>query len=145
MKNVIKKFRRKTVSQLDSSRIAIERMQRFNPLRHLSPDYLRSAHEEFNAGRLRTAAKLWDAIERTDDICQVVASKRKKAVSRHGYEIIQDDDSPEAKRHAEALEFFYDKLVATKADDRNVRGGLPLLVRQMMDAEGKRYSNHEIV
>ena len=140
-----KRVKRKTKPQVDSSRVAIERMQRFNPLRNLGPDSLRSAHEEFAAGRLRPAAKLWDAIERTDDIIKVVSDKRRKAVSRHGYEIIQDDDSPESKRHAEALQFFYDQLIATRADDRNIRGGLPLAIRHMMDAVGKRYAVHEII
>lgn len=141
----MKRFRKKTASEVDFKRVAIERMQRFNPLRNVSPDYLRSAHEEFNAGRLKTAARLWDAVERTDDVCQVSASKRKKAVSRHGYEIVEVDDSAEAKRHAEVLRFFYDNVIASRADDRNVRGGLPLAVRNMMDAVGKRYAVHEIV
>ncbi len=145
IKKLTKRFRRKTSSEVSAERVAIERMSRFNPLRNVSPSYIISVHEEFNAGRLRNAAKLWDAIERTDDVCQVSASKRKKAVSRHGYEIIKDDDSPEAEQHAESLRFFYDQLVATRCDDRNVRGGLPLLVRNMMDAEGKRYAAHEIV
>lgn len=141
----LKRVKRKTKPQVDSSRVAIERMQRFNPLRNLGPDSLRSAHEEFAAGRLRPAAKLWDAIERTDDIIKVVSDKRRKAVSRHGFEIIQDDDSPESKRHAEALQFFYDQLIATRADDRNIRGGLPMAIRHMMDAVGKRYAVHEII
>jgi phage gp29-like protein len=145
IKKLKARFRKKTKSEVDTERVAIERMQRYNPLRTLGPDTLRRAHEEFNAGRLKEASKLWDAIERTDDVCQVAAAKRKKAVSRHGYEVIYDESDAEAKRHAEALQFFYDKLVATRADDRNVRGGVPLLVRQMMDAEGKRYANHEIV
>jgi len=139
------KFKRKTKPQVDSSRVAIERMQRYNPLRNLGPDTLRAAHEEFNAGRLRPAAKLWDAIERTDDIIKVASDKRRKAVSRHGFDIVQTDDSTEAKRHAEALQFFYDQLTATRADDRNLRGGLPMLIRHMMDAVGKRYAVHEII
>jgi len=123
----------------------MDRMQRFNPLRNLTPDYLRQVHEEFNAGRLKAAARMWDAIERTDDMIKTVAPKRKKAVSRHGYEIVPVDDSPAAKRHAEVLQFFYDNLIATRCDDQNQRGGVPLLVRNMMDAEGKKYAAHEIV
>lgn len=141
----MKSFRKKTARQVSSQRVAIEMMQRFNPLRNLTPDYLRQIHEEFNAGRLRSAARMWDAIERTDDMIKTVAPKRKKAVSRHGYEIVPVDDSPAAERHAEVLQFFYDNLIATRADDENQRGGVPLLVRNMMDAEGKKYSAHEIV
>ena len=136
---------KKTKSAVNARRVEMERMQRFNPLRMLSPEYIVSAHEEFRAGRLRNAAKLWEAVSRTDDVCCVAEPKRKKAVSRHGYEIIKDDDSPEAESHAAALQFFYDQLRATRCDDRNVRGGVPLLIRQMMDAEGKYYAIHEIV
>lgn len=140
-----KTFRRKTRSDLNAERIATERLQRFNPLRSLSPESLRLAHEEFNAGRIRTAARLWDSIERTDDMIKTVAPKRKKAVSRTGWEIITDDDTPEAALHAEKLKAFYDHITAYRADDRNGRGGMALLVRQMMDAVGKKYSVHEIV
>lgn len=137
--------KKKTKRQVNSSRVELERMFRFNPLRNLSPDYLRNCHDEFSAGTLRSAARLWEEIEDTDDILKVVAAKRKKAVSRHGFEIIADDDSPEAKKHADALKFFYDQLSTTRVDDRNIRGGFPLLLRQMMDATGKKYAVHEIV
>lgn len=139
-------WKKKTKSEVkDTTIVSSDRMQRFNPLRNLTPTYLRQMHEEFASGRIKSAARMWDAIERTDDVLQVVASKRKKAVSRHGYEIVKDDDSPAAERHAQALQFFYDQLIATRADDRNVRGGFPLFVRQMMDAVGKKYAVHEMV
>jgi phage gp29-like protein len=141
----MKIFRKKTERQVSSQRVELDRMQRFNPLRNLTPDYLRQIHEEFNAGRLRGAARMWEAIERTDDMTQTVAPKRKKAVSRHGYEVVPKDDSPQAMRHAEVLTFFYDNLIATRCDDENQRGGVPLMVRNMMDAVGKKYSVHEIV
>ncbi|QBG47831.1 DUF935 family protein [Verrucomicrobia bacterium S94] len=145
IKKFAKRFKRKPGSSVDARRVAIERMSRFNPLRRVEPGYIVRVHEEFNAGRLKEAAKLWDAIERTDDVCLVAAQKRKKAVSRHGFEIITDDDSPKARQHAEVLKYFYDQLVATRCDDRNIRGGLPLAIRNMMDAEGKRYAAHEII
>jgi len=140
------KFKKKTQSEVaGTSIVASDRMQRFNPLRNLTPTYLRQIHEEFAAGRIQSAARMWDAIERTDDVIAVASGKRKKSVSRHGWEIILDDDSPAAKRHAEKLQFFYDQLIATRADDRNVRGGLPMFIRQMMDAVGKKYAVHEMV
>ena len=141
----MKPFRKKTKRQIGSTRVALETMYRFNPLRNLSPDYLRSCHDEFSAGTLRSAARLWEEIEDIDDVLKVVAAKRKKAVSRHGFEIVTDDDSPEAEQHAAALKFFYDQLTATRVDDRNIRGGLTMLIRQMMDSVGKKYAVHEIV
>jgi len=138
-------FSRKTKPTVGSTRVALDQMFRFNPLRTLSPDTLRVSHDEFDAGSLRSAARLWDKIEDTDDVLKVVAAKRKKAVSRHGYEIEELDDSPEAKQHAETLEFFYDNLATSRVDDRNVRGGFNMLIRQMMDAVGKKYAVHELV
>jgi len=137
--------KRKTKPVIGSTRVSHEAMMRFNPLKNLSPEGLTACHEEFDAGSLRSAARLWEKIEETDDILNVVAAKRKKAVSRHGWDIEELDDSPEARQHAETLRFFYENLSTTKVDDRNVRGKFNLLIRQMMDATGKKYAVHEIV
>lgn len=118
---------------------------RFNPIRDLSPQTLSTALDEFHAGRLSRAAMLWDAMERRDDTLQSVTNKRRSAVARQGWEVLTVDDSPEAAGQREALVWFYDHLSATRADDENVRGGMARLVRQMMDAVGKRYAVHEIV
>jgi phage gp29-like protein len=126
-------------------RITSDRRLRFNPIRHLSPESLARALDAFHLGYLRPAALLWDAMERRDDVLQGVAAKRKKSVARLDWEILAADASPTAQRHRRALEFFYGNLIATHACEPNQRGNLALLIRQMLDALGKKYAVHEIV
>jgi phage gp29-like protein len=125
--------------------ITSDRRLRFNPIRHLSPESLGRALDAFHLGYLRPAALLWDAMERRDDVIQGVAAKRKKSVARLDWEILAEDASPAAQRHCRALEFFYGNLTATHACEPNQRGRLALLIKQMLDALGKKYAVHEIV
>lgn len=118
---------------------------RFAPLRHLTPDSLARQLDEFQAGRFRTVARTWHTLERRDDVLYGVTTKRRKAVSRLPREITPDDDSEQALAHAQALRSFYANLTATSAIDHNERGGLSLLIEQMMNAVGHRYAVHEIV
>lgn len=118
---------------------------RFNPIRNLTPATLSSALDEFDAGYLRRAVLIWEAIESRDDTLKTAIPKRLKSASRRPWEIVRIDDSRQAKRDAEALEFFYNNLTATKATDSNVRGGLRRLVQQMMTAEFYHYAAHEII
>ena len=117
----------------------------WNPIRSLTPTSLARILDDFHAGKLRQAALVWDAIERRDDLLQGVISKRKKSISRLDWEILTLDNSEEATRQKEILEQFYNHLSCINAYDENERGGLPLLIRQMMDAVGKRYAVHEVV
>jgi phage gp29-like protein len=126
-------------------RITSDRRLRFNPIRHLTPESLARSLEAFQLGYLRPAALLWDAMERRDDVLQGVAAKRKKSVARLDWEVVALDDSPAAQRDRRALEFFYDNLAATHACEPNQRGGIALLIKQMLDALGKKYAVHEIV
>lgn len=135
----------KTEEYVTPERVLMTSRTRFNPLRNLTPQKLSRQLDDFDAGYIADAALTWDRIEQRDDTIKSVAPKRKKAVSRHGYEVLMIDDSPTAVRHKEALEFFYNNLITEDATDRNFRGGFNLLVRQMMDAVGKMYANHEIV
>jgi phage gp29-like protein len=87
----------------------------------------------------------WDAIERRDDVIQGVASKRKKSIARLNWEILSTDGSELARDQKLTLEYFYNNLSATNACDGNECGGIALLIRQMMDAIGKKYAVHEII
>jgi hypothetical protein len=52
----------------------------------------------------------------------------------------------QAKRQAEVLTAFYrNSIRVTSVLEQNEKGGLSLLIRQMMDAVGKRFAAHEIV
>jgi phage gp29-like protein len=135
----------KTVSQISEIRVRHSMRARFNPIKTLTPDSLSSMLDGFASGYLKSAALTWDAIERRDDVIQGVACKRKKSVSRLNWEILTLDNSDLAKKQKEALEYFYDNLTASSACDGNESGGFRLLIRQMMDAVGKRYAVHEII
>jgi phage gp29-like protein len=118
---------------------------RFNPIPSLTPLLLGNYLESFRLGFFRNIALAWDAMERRDYKLQAVAPKRKKAVARHGWDILTLDDSAAAQRQKLALEHFYNHLTAVNALEENETGGLALLIRQMMDAVGKRYAVHEII
>ena len=135
----------KTRSIISAERARRGLQSRFFPIRSLTPESLGRQLDEFQAGNFRLVAQTWDAIERRDDVLQGVASKRKKAVARLGWEILTNEDTPEAEAHRRALEFFYKNLTATSAADQNQKGGLVLLIEQMMDSVGKKYAVHEIV
>ena len=135
----------KTTMAVAPERVAIQMRSRFNPIRGLTPELLSSQLDAFRAGYLRAFAMTADAIEERDDVIQSVAPKRRKAVARCDWQVISMDDSREAKRHKEALEYFYNNLTCANAMDLNERGGFKLLVRQMMDAVGKKYAAHEII
>ena len=133
-----------------STLITAERVQmsirtRFNPIPALTPRLLGAWLESFRLGFFRNIALAWDAIERRDYTLASVAAKRKKAVARNGWEILTVNDSPAAQEQKRALEYFYNHLTCTTALEENETGGLGLLIRQMMDAVGKRYAVHEII
>jgi len=130
---------------LGRARIAAHMRSRFDPIRHLTPERLSRQLDDFQAGHLREAALPWAAIERRDDIVQAASAKRKMSAGRNGWDVLTLDDSPRARAHKEALDYFWRNVRSVNALDENERGGFPLLARQMMDAVGKRYAVHEIV
>jgi phage gp29-like protein len=101
--------------------------------------------DEFTRGYLRTAALAWESIEQRDDVVKGVSLKRKKSVARLNWEILTLDQSDEAILQKDALEYFYGNLHVTGAYDKNEYGGFGLLVKQMMDAVGKKYAVHEMI
>lgn len=100
--------------------------------------------EAFHAGELRQAALVWDAIERRDDVLQGLVAKRKKSIARLDWEVVCLEDSELAHAHQDCLIEAYQGLEADNGCDLNVKGGLRLLLQQMMDAVGKRYAVHQL-
>jgi phage gp29-like protein len=133
------------VPTLTPERIQFSIRLRFNPIRNLKPELLAGYLDSFRLGFFRQAALSWDAMERRDTRLQTVAPKRKKSVARHGYEILAVDDTPMAALQKGFLETFYNNISVTTALEPDEQGGFSLLLRQMMDAVGKRYAVHEIV
>lgn len=131
--------------RVSAERVRVDRQARFSPIKRLNAQALVRALDLFEIGDLSLAARLWEAIENRDFQCKSVIPKRKRVPSLLQWEVLQVEDSAEALRHKEALEYFYNNLTATEALDRNRVGGFALLRRQMMDAVGKGYAAHEIL
>ena len=137
-------------ASISTERVTMSVRMRFNPLRGMTPDRLAQTLDQFDMGFFRNAAILWDRLERRDYKLKSVVPKRKKAVARHGFEILTVDNIPDAQKalaeaQAADLTYFYNNLIATDALKPDQIGGLSLLVRQMRDADSKYYAVHEIV
>src|SRR6267154_510478 len=143
--DAIKVLPQDPVAELTPDRIQFSIRLRFNPIRNLTPELLAGYLDSFRLGFFRNAALAWDAMERRDTRLQTVAPKRKKSVSRHGWEVLAVDDSPEAAAQKDFLNSFWNNISCTTAMEPDEQGGMTLLLRQMMDAVGKRYAVHEIV
>lgn len=133
------------VSIITPQRAAQSVQNRFNPLRSITPQTLVDQLDRWRVGYLREFGLTADMLLERDDTIRTVASKRFKAAARHGWEIVTVDDSPEAQRHRDVLEEFWNNAEVTNAIDSNERGGVRLLARQMMSAVGMRYAVHEMV
>jgi phage gp29-like protein len=121
------------------------RRQRWNPLRTLSPETLTRALEAFEYGDLREFALMAETIAERDDTLKSVKPKREKATAHRDWNVMKREKSATADRHAEVLEDFWKNARAENAYDRNVRGGMRLLIQQMMTAVSFRYAAHHIV
>lgn len=126
------------------------RRSAFNPIEGLTPQKLARQLTSFKAGDLRELALTMDTVEERDDVLAGVVPKAKSSVARHGYEIVVTEHIPAgmealAQKQREALQYFYDHIRAENALDGDEVGEFSLLVRQIMDAKGKRYSTHHIV
>ena len=135
----------KTTSRLGAERVRQHLQGRFNPIRGLTPQSLSGHLDNFDLGYLRQTSVLWQKIRDRDDTVKSVVEKRELSAALLDWEILTQDESPEAKRHQEALEAFYNGLSATHALDKHQRGGVSKLVQQMMHAQGHRWAVHEIV
>ncbi len=117
---------------------------RFNVTGNLRPENLARALEAFDNGRLGTAARIFERILKRDDVLCGLDLKRRKSVARLDAEIVMLEDSPKARKHKKILEKFYNTISATDYSDKNSRGGLRVLISQIMDCVAMRYSAHKI-
>lgn len=118
---------------------------RINPIRGLTPALLVTWIEQWRTGYLRPLAMLWEELEDRDTTLKGVVAKRVRSAARCPWEIVVEEDSDAAESHRQFLEDFYARLTVTSVLERDTRGGVSLLLRQMMRAVGHRYSVHEIV
>lgn len=120
------------------------RRSRLAPLRSLTAQRLVSALDAFEAGDLREAAILWTAMAQRDDMISAVKAKREKAVANRDWQILTSEETPAATAHKERLEWFWNNVTAVNAFDRNEKGGVARLIRQMMEATSFAYAAHHI-
>jgi phage gp29-like protein len=120
-------------------------LSRFNPIRGLTPARLSSYLDAFDQGYLRNAAEAWAKIAERDEQVVACSTKRVRAPSRLRWEILPINDSAEAARHKQILEDFYNNITVTHVLDEDERGGVRLLIQQMLSSVGMRYAVHEIV
>lgn len=134
-------------SVITPQRITLALQGRWNPIRGLTPATLVQHLDAYGAGRLRQAALIMEAIEQRDIGVKTVVAKRKKAVSRLPWDIltIEGADERQAEAHKDTLRWFYSHLTARDVLNGNAVGGLSLLIRQMMDAQGKGWACHEVL
>ena len=134
-----------TQSVVGAQRVLQFLLARFNPIRGLTPRRLGEYIEQWSLGFLRWQALAWNQIRERDDQIKAVTTKREFLVSRLKWEIIPEDESPEAEQHKKALEAAYKGITCTDALDQNTQGGVQMLVRQMMRSIGDKFTVHEIV
>lgn len=134
-----------TVPVVTTARVMQYLLSRFDPIRGLTPRLLSSFLEQRDLGFLRQAALVWEKIRERDDQLQAVVVKRELKPTDMPWEIATLDESDEAVQHKQILEDFYNNITVTHCIEGNRRGGVQLLIQQMMRAVGDKYSVHEIV
>jgi len=122
------------------------RETRYNPARNIDATKLARILDAFQYGDIREAALLWEQIAERDDTVKSVKPKREKSVSGliPVYEATKDSGVI-GEQQSETLRKFWSNVRATDAYDRNVSGGLRLLIQQWMYAVSYRYTVHHIV
>jgi phage gp29-like protein len=131
---------------ISAEALRIERQNRYNPIRSLTPVMLASVLEAFEHGNLTQAALLWERIAERDDVIASVKPKREKDVSQMAMQVMATDDSGAAgTAHQEVLQDFWQNVRCYNSYDRNEHGGFRRLVRQMMTAVSYRYAAHHII
>lgn len=135
---------------LGAERVAREKRDRFNPLADWTPDVLTRQLVQFAQGNIKPLAWVMEWLELHDDTIATVAPKAKAAVSRHGHDVvfvdgIDQNQKGKAEKQRAFLENFYATLQTSDAMEPEEQGGMRLLVQQVMDAYGKRYSAHHTI
>ncbi len=127
-------------------RIRDEIRVRYNPLNNLTPQKITSAMDDFRAGHLSRAAKIYDAIRRRDGIVQACVQKRKRATSRLGWTIVEmgDDEGSSAEQSA-FLEDFYNNIRVSSAADANKHGSMSMLIENILSALENQFAVSEII
>ena len=140
-------FFQKASNDFDANEAFRRNQFRYNALRALDPNVLVRHLEAFQRGDICGLERVIDEFEQREDKMRIGSFKMAAAVSSKPWEVRirqGEEENPRAKLHQEHLTKFWNRVEATDAFCRNRKGGLRLLVKQMMSAQSRVYSVHDI-
>lgn len=140
-------FFQKASSDFDANEAFRRNQLRYNALRALDPDVLVRHLEAFQRGDICGLERVIDEFEQREDKMRIGSFKMAAAVSSKPWKVRirqGEEENPRAKLHQEHLTKFWNRVEATDAFCRNRKGGMRLLVKQMMSAQSRVYSVHDI-
>ena len=128
-------------SQFNQARIEWAIRLRYSPLPNLDMKWLAANLNSFRIGEMRVVGKIWEVMMERDGELSLNADKRASDLAALEWQVISDG-SPDGDRHAQALDYFYKNLRATRALDQDSTGGMSELLYQMATAHSYYYSAH---
>ena len=140
-------FFQKASTDFDANEALRRNQLRYNALRALDPDVLVRHLEAFQRGDICGLERVIDEFELREDKMRIGSFKMAAAVSSKPWKVRirqGEEENPRAKLHQEHLTKFWNRIEATDAFCRNRKGGLRLLAKQMMSAQSRVYSVHDI-
>ena len=120
---------------------------RYNALFALDPNVLVRHLVAFNCGDIAGLEHVLEEFENREDKMKIGAFKMSAAVASKPWEVRiakGEEDNERAKLHQEVLTRFWNRVEATDAFCRNRRGGVRLLIKQMMSAQSRVYAVHDV-
>ena len=120
---------------------------RYNAIFALDPNVLVRHLVAFNSGDIAGLEHVLEEFENREDKMKIGAFKMSAAVASKQWEVRivkGEEDNDRAKLHQEVLTRFWNRVEATDAFCRNRRGGVRLLVKQMMSAQSRVYACHDV-
>lgn len=135
---------RSGISAFNQARIEWAIRLKYSPMPNLDMEKVAGWLNDFRIGELRQVGKMWEVMLERDGELAVNSDKRKSDAAGLDWQVVSDG-SLDGDRHAEALQYFYDNLTATKALDQDSTGGVDELIYQTCSALDSYYSAHEIL
>ena len=140
-------FFQKTTSDFDANEALRRNQTRYNALYALDPNVLVRHLEAFQRGDICGLERVIDEFETREDKMRIGSFKMASAVASKPWTVRirqGEEENPRAKLHQNHLTRFWNRIEATDAFCRNRKGGMRLLVKQMMSAQSRVYSVHDI-
>ena len=121
--------------------------RRYNALFALDPDVMVRHLSAYRQGDICGLERVLDEFEQRDDKMRIGAFKMAAAVAVKPWrvQIAQGEEgNARAKLHQRVLTKFWNTIEVTDAFCQNRKGGVRLLVKQMMSAQSRAYAVHDL-